>query len=106
MPFRFEHETLHAYQKSLAVLHWLRDQTWPRGWAWLRDQTLRASGSVVLNIAEGRAHTGAVRRNHYRIAYGSAAEVSAALDILPLEGAEAQQETLRQVAVMLRSMAR
>ena len=52
------------------------------------------------------SRTGGARQNHYRIAYGSAAEVSAALDILPLEGAEVQKETLRQVGVMLRNMSR
>ncbi|MSP55613.1 MAG: four helix bundle protein [Myxococcales bacterium] len=44
------------------------------GGSHLRDQLQRAADSVVLNIAEGRAH--------FRIAAGSAAERCAALDLI------------------------
>jgi four helix bundle protein len=42
----------------------------------LRDQLLRASSSVALNIAEGAAKmTAAEQRRHYAIALGSLREV-------------------------------
>ena len=67
---------------------------------------MRSSGSVVLNIAEGRARGGDAARNHYRIALGSAAEACAALDILPVPGAPEVQVKLRRVGAMLARLAR
>lgn len=50
--------------------------------SYLRDQLLRASSSVVLNIAEGSAKpTFADRRKFYAIALGSLRESMAALEI-------------------------
>ncbi|MSP55422.1 MAG: four helix bundle protein, partial [Myxococcales bacterium] len=64
----------------------------------LRDQLQRAADSVVLNIAEGRAH--------FRIAAGSAAERCAALDLIGSPEAQAEQPKLRRVGAMLRGLAR
>ncbi len=47
----------------------------------LADQLRRAASSVLLNIAEGARRVGKDRAHHYRIAFGSAAEVGAALDV-------------------------
>lgn len=48
----------------------------------LRDQLLRASSSVVLNVAEGFGSSSrGVKRRHYEIARGSATECIAVLDL-------------------------
>jgi len=48
----------------------------------LKDQLLRASSSVVLNIAEGFGSSSrGVKRRHYDIARGSAVECIAVLDL-------------------------
>jgi len=65
---------------------------------------MRASQSVVLNIAEGMALTGASRRNHMRIALGSAAEVCSVLDRVCLPEVEPRQAELRRVGAMLRRL--
>jgi four helix bundle protein len=48
----------------------------------LGDQASRAVTSVALNLAEGSGRAGRDRCNHFRIAYGSALEASAALEML------------------------
>ena len=77
----------------------------PRGFASLKDQALRAAQSVVMNIAEGRGRGGDAGRNHYRIALGSAAETCAALDLLGSAAGAEQQQKLRRVGAMLRRLA-
>ena len=53
----------------------------------LRDQLLRASSSVVLNIAEGFGSSSrGVKRRHYSIARGSAIECMAVLDLASVIG--------------------
>ena len=47
----------------------------------LADQLRRAAQSVALNIAEANQRTHRDRRNRFRIALGSAAEVAACLDV-------------------------
>jgi four helix bundle protein len=71
---------------------------------WLKDQPCRASGSVVLNIAEAYGRTGNARRNHLRIAYGSVAEVTAGLDVLG--GQPELQHMCRRIGAMLASLNR
>lgn len=106
MEYAFDHEDLEVYRLALEVSHWLHRAEFPRGAAWIRDQALRSVGSVVLNIAEGRARSGDARRNHYRIALGSAAETCAALDILPIADAPSQQTRLRRIGAMLTKLSR
>lgn len=48
----------------------------------LNDQLKRASISIVANIAEGYCRTGKESRNYLRIAFGSANEVVALLQII------------------------
>jgi four helix bundle protein len=105
-PFRFAHETLDCYRLAVEVARTSAGLALPPGRAPLRDQLLRATDSVVLNIAEGRTRGGPTGRNHYRIAAGSAAEACAALDLVGGEIAAAAQDKLRRVGVMVQQLAR
>ena len=92
---------------ALGVARWAATQVIPASRKHLRDQLVRAADSVVLNIAEGAGREpGESRRNHFRIAAGSAAEVAAVLDLVPLPGGEERQAELRRVVAMLSKMAR
>ena len=101
----FDHERLIAYQLAAEVARWvLLEARFPTGASSLKDQAVRASQSVALNIAEGRARTGDAGRNHYRIALGSAAEVCAALDLVKVVGRADQQVKLRRIGAMLKGL--
>jgi len=104
--FEFNHEGLDCYRLAVDVAKWCAVQTFPSERKHLRDQMVRAADSVVLNIAEGSGNEGAVRRNHYRLAMGSAAEVVAVLELAGLSGAAARQDDLRRVGAMLSKMSR
>ena len=101
---QLSHEGLDAYRLSLEVARWMVKQTFPRGLADLKNQGVRASSSVVLNIAEGWARRGKARKNHLEIARGSAAEAVAVIMIVDLADAEAQAHKLRRVDRMLQRM--
>jgi four helix bundle protein len=76
------HEGLDCYKLAVQVSRWAAKQVFPAQRKHLRDQLVRAADSVVLNIAEGAGRgPGDGRRNHYRIALGSAAEVAAIIDV-------------------------
>ena len=47
----------------------------------LARQIRKAASSIPLNLAEGRERAGRDKVHHYRIAFGSAAEVAAALAV-------------------------
>ena len=102
----FDHERLDVYRLAVEVARAVGRARFPRGEADLRDQAVRASRSVVLNIAEGRGRGGGAGKNHYRIALGSAAETCAALDLATVSGASELQERLRRIGAMLARMAR
>lgn len=103
----FGHERMICYQLALAVARWAATQALPWDRRHLRDQLVRASDSVVLNIAEACGHEpGAVRRNHFRIAMGSAAEVGAVLDLVDLPDGPARKAEVRRVCAMLYSLSR
>ncbi|MCB2153785.1 four helix bundle protein [bacterium] len=85
----FDHERLDVYRVSLEFT----------GWAWklcggltgqdrhARDQLLRASQSIPLNIAEGNGKLPSPDRIRFqRIALGSALECAAILDVLKVCG--------------------
>lgn len=72
----------------------------------LRDQLLRASSSVVLNVAEGFGSSSrGVKRRHYEIARGSATESIAVLDLAAALGSGEALDDARmlftRVAMML-----
>ena len=48
----------------------------------LADQALRAATSVPLNLTEGNGRAGGDRLYHFRVAYGSAREATAAIGLL------------------------
>ena len=103
----FTHERLDVYRLALDVARWARRQHLPAADAHLRDQLVRAADSMVLNIAEGCGRDpGNARRNHYRIAAGSAAEVGALLDLVALREGSERQGDLRRIAAMLYKLAR
>ena len=52
----------------------------------LADQTVRATTSVALNLAEGAGRQGRDRIHHWRISYGSALEARTALELLVATG--------------------
>ena len=102
----FDHEGLDVYQLAKEVALWVHGARFGRDSADLRDQAVRASRSVVLNIAEGCARGGKPGKNHFRIALGSAAETCAALDLTRIPDKGEQQAKLRRVGAMLNCMAR
>lgn len=103
-----DHEQLDVYQVALGVARWAAVQAIPAQRKHLRDQLVRAADSVVLNIAEGTGHDRGsdARRNHYRIARGSAAEVAAVLDLVALPGGQERQHEVRRVVAMLTKLGR
>ena len=102
----FAHDRLDVYRLALEVARWAAVQPIPAARGHLRDQLVRAADSVVLNIAEGAGgQPGAARRNHFRIAAGSAAEVAAIVDlVLPNAGDKAHD--LRRIGAMLAKLSR
>ncbi len=94
------HERLDCYQLALVVARWVYRVRFPKDCQDSRNQLLRASQSIVLHIAEGSCRGGGAERNHYRIATGSAGECCAVLDVVPLPGAEEQQDNLRRIGAM------
>ena len=102
----FPHEHLIAYRVALEVAIWLRQARWPANSRSLKDQGLRASESMVLNIAEGAARGGASGRNHLQIAQASAAELCAVLDLAQLRDCTTRQEQLRRVERLVHGLKR
>jgi four helix bundle protein len=110
MPPTFSHEKLDVYRLSLDYVAWVykrsNDLTGTHRHA--RDQWLRASQSIPLNIAEGNGKaTQADRRRYFEIARGSALECAAIQDVLEagnaLDGQENRQrkQELDRMAAML-----
>ncbi|MBW1878651.1 MAG: four helix bundle protein [Deltaproteobacteria bacterium] len=107
MEHEFRHENLDVYRLAVRVARWAAHQGIPASRRHLRDQLVRAADSVVLNIAEGCGQEpGAARRNHFRIAMGSASETCAVLDLVNLPGGPERQQELRRVGAMLSRMSR
>jgi four helix bundle protein len=79
-----DHENLDVYRVTLELVtrigDILKSKDIDRS---LRDQIVRSSTSILLNIAEGTGkRSPADRRRYYEIARGSAMETAAALDVL------------------------
>jgi four helix bundle protein len=73
-----------AQEAARVVLPALRKA--PGAFRELGDQATRAVTSVALNLAEGAGRAGKDKLQHYRIAYGSALEASAGLEMLAALG--------------------
>ena len=72
------------YKKAIEVNEVVREATsgMPAGYAFLRDQLVRAAASVVLNYCEGFAkRTPRDRRRFFDQARGSAVELVGGLDV-------------------------
>jgi four helix bundle protein len=106
----FRHERLDVYQAAIQYVGWAyrlceRLKGFHRN---AKDQLLRASQAIPLNIAEGNGKaTEADRRRFFEIARGSALECGAAQDVLEVcgglsakENAEAKQVLDRIVAML------
>jgi four helix bundle protein len=98
------YEKLDCFRLAKGVALWAAEQSIPAHRKHLRDQLGRAADSVVLNIAEAAGREGPSRRNFYSIARGSAAEVVAAIGLLPVAGAAEKQAEMRRVYRMLVKM--
>ena len=93
------HEKLDVYRLSIDYVAWVFTQS-----AELtgihrhaRDQWLRASQSIPLNIAEGNGKTAeADRRRYFEIARGSALECAAVQDVLRVGNALEETEHQRR----------
>ena len=97
----FDHEKLDVYPLALSVARWAAGVGARRT---VKDQLVRAAESVVLNIAEGASlPAGDAKRNHFRIALGSAAEVAAAIDLI---GDVSRIDDIRRVGAMLAGLSR
>jgi four helix bundle protein len=98
------HERLDAYRLAVEFYQYVKAirARLPRGVGPIGDQISRAAASVCLNLAEGAAaQSRDVKRRHFDIALGSAAECSAALDLLEIEGA-AKGEGLSEARTRLK----
>lgn len=83
----FAHEKLQVYQSSLEFARFVVDRygTLDGKHRPLRDQLLRASQSVPLNIAEGNGKwSKADRARFFQMARGSALECAVAVDLLEI----------------------
>jgi four helix bundle protein len=75
------HSNFRTYQLSLQLYRSLKDKKLP---AALKDQILRASSSVCLNLSEGSAKpTVRDRQRFYAIAFGSLREVQTLIELEP-----------------------
>jgi len=104
------HEKLDVYRLSIIYVAWVYEKA--GGLSGIhrpaRDQWLRASQSIPLNIAEGNGKTAeADRRRYFEIARGSTLECAAIQDVLvvgkALDNAESRERKLElnRMAAML-----
>ena len=109
----FDHERLDVYRVSIEFVTWsYRLAKSLKGVdRHARDQLLRSSQSVPLNIAEGNGKLPSAERKRYqRIALGSALESAATIDVLAACGAieptaaSEGKALLRRVVSMLTRM--
>ena len=93
------HEKLDVYRLSIGYVAWVYEKA--TGLKSLhratRDQWLRASQSIPLNIAEGNGKTtNADRRRYFEIARGSVLECAAIQDVLVVCGGLSEQESKKR----------
>ncbi|HUV04322.1 MAG TPA: four helix bundle protein [Armatimonadota bacterium] len=105
----FDHEKLDVYREALSFVTWASQFIASvSGKAAAKDQLDRASTSVVLNIAEGNGKFSIRDRCRFLdIAYGSAVECVACLDVYVARqlaqpaDVEAGKESLKRIISML-----
>ncbi len=77
-----------------------------KGYRNAKDQLIRASQAIPLNIAEGNGKaTEGDRRRYFEIARGSALECSAIQDVLQICGALSIQENIQKINILDRIVA-
>ena len=104
----FGHEKLHVYQAALQYVEYVYELAEKlRGFhRHARDQLLRASQSIPLNIAEGNGKTSpGDRRRFFEIARGSALECAAIQDVLQVGKAITADENLQAKELLNRIVA-
>jgi four helix bundle protein len=106
--FFFPVERLDVFRAAVDVAQGVRRLALPPRDRSLYDQLIRAADSCLLNLAEGSTAPkfSAVRRNHYRIALGSACEACAALYVVDSDEARRLQHLLGRIGAMLTAMSR
>jgi len=111
----FHHSRLDVYRLAVQFARGIDPilRRVPRWRAPVRDQLLRATCSILANIAEGAGeHSPRDKARFYRIARRSATECAALLDFLHVadvaaaEEAQAHQRLLARIAALLTTMAR
>ena len=104
------HEKLDVYHLAIEYVAWVYEKAadLKGNHRHARDQWLRASQSIPLNIAEGNGKTAtADRRRYFEIARGSALECAAIQDVLTVgkaldvEKSSLQKNELDRIAIML-----
>ena len=101
------HENLDVYRVSLEYVGWVYEfcET-VNGHRSAKDQLIRASQSIPLNIAEGNGRvTDGDRRRFFEIARGSALECGAVQDILQIYGAITIEENVKRKRLLDRIVA-
>jgi four helix bundle protein len=93
----FNHEKLDVYRMSLEYVGWAYQYCDKlKGHRNAKDQLLRASQALPLNIAEGNGKaTNGDRRRFFEIARGSALECGAVQDVLQVCGAMSEEENIQ-----------
>jgi four helix bundle protein len=103
----FGHEKLDVYRTSIAYVGWAyRFCETLKGHRNAKDQLLRASQAIPLNIAEGNGKaTDGDRRRYFEIARGSALECGAIQDVLQVCGALSPEGNATRKALLDRIVA-
>ena len=103
----FGHEKLDVYRAAIEYVGWAyRYCEGLKGHRNAKDQILRASQAIPLNIAEGNGKaTDGDRRRYFEIARGSALECGAVQDVLQVCGAMPAEENAKAKALLDRIVA-
>jgi four helix bundle protein len=91
--------TFVTYQHAVSLHRLILKLSFP---IYLRDQVLRSSSSIALNVAEGHGKlTAPDKRKYYSIALGSLRETSAALELSGLEVSAEMKSLIDQLGACL-----
>lgn len=103
----FGHERLDVYRAAIEYVGWAcRYCEALKGHRNAKDQLLRASQAIPLNIAEGNGKaTDGDRRRYFEIARGAALECGAIQDVLEVCGALSAEENAKAKTVLDRIVA-